>query len=791
MKHWTGIALAVVTTLLVLPQAYAQDKEKGSSALEEITVTAQRREQSTMDVPISISAFGEQVIQQDNMKGAADYLLATPNVSYVDSPSQGSKGVTITMRGISDLQTDGERVSATSAFGIYVDELSTATAARGTSNPPLYDVQRIEVLRGPQGTYFGRSATGGAINITTNKPTDEFFAQLDLGAASFDTYEVAGIVNLPVTDTFSLRAVMQTETSGGQVKNVSPDSDGGDSGYDNQNMRVSARWDINDQWQVDFSANGIRENNDMQNTVSVGIQSRFGGDLNDPWYTCGLSFSVDDKACRDTTGFTDLQDEIYNLRVSYIGEKIGFKSITGHTTNSMDQLFDLDQSGRAWVNRRNDYDAETVSEEIRFFNVNADRFEWTVGALAYQDELVANNKILILDFLGPWMAGDYANENQINMDRDGWAVYGDLTWHISDAWSISLGGRYSDDNEQQDWKNVYAACANRAEGDPLDSAAGCELRPDQLYGPLPVINGRVTGGRRAQTIGTFAENSDTDFSPRLAVNWAINDEWNAYGIVSQGYKPAGARANPDSGGVNSSVYDKEKLTNYEIGVKAQFNEGRTRLNAAVFSMIWDDFQTTIRETFCREPDGTLRPQQGNENCEFVPLDLILNAPEASSKGVELSLETLVGDDWLFAFNYGYLDAEYDDFSNAIVGGQQVDLSGYPLPNSPENTAAASGTYNFDWGNASAYVRLEANYRDSVFNQDSIADPLFGSPPLTPDAFWLLNLRAGLEWDTQRLTFGVFNLLDEDYAAGAGSGSAGVVVVPREPVLNIKWTVWTN
>ena len=511
----------------VLPQSL-QAQDSGASVLEEVIVTAQRREQSIQDVPISMTAFTGDIISQNNMKGATDYLAATPNVSFVEAQQQGPKGLNIAIRGISDLQ-NSERVSATSAFGVYVDEFNVGTVARGTPNPPLYDIQRLEVLRGPQGTYFGRNSTGGAINVTTNKPTEDLYAQIDLGAGSFDSYEISGVLNIPVTDTFFVRAAIQNETNGGQVKNVSPLSDGGDSGWDNTNIRVAGHWDISDQWEVDFSVNTIKEDADMANSVSVGIEGRFRGDLSDPLYTCGLSFSTDDKACRDTTGFTDLEDEVYNLRIGYVGERFGFKSITGRADSSMDQLFDLDQSGRPWVNRKNDYEAESISQEFRFFNVDTETLEWTVGALAYKDELVANNEILILDFLGPWMFGDSANENQINMDREGWAVFADVSWHITDALTLTVGGRYSQDEEEQQWEDVWTGCPNRAEGGPL--ADGCELRPDQVGVSLPVIDGRISGGRRAQTVGTFAENDDDDFSPRIALNWAFNEDWTIYGVA--------------------------------------------------------------------------------------------------------------------------------------------------------------------------------------------------------------------------------------------------------------------
>nr|WP_241263150.1 TonB-dependent receptor [Parahaliea mediterranea] len=757
-------------------------------ALEEVVVTAQRREQSLQDVPISITAFGAAQIEKQNLQSATDYLQATPNVSYTEVGGQGPKGLNISIRGISDLQ-NAERVSATSAFSVYVDEFSVGTAARGTPNPQLYDIERLEILRGPQGTYFGRNSTGGAINITTKKPSDELFARVDLGIGNFQTHQIGGVLNVPITENFFTRLTVEQATSDGPVENVGPG--GGESSYDNDNVRLAFHWDISQHWEADFSATRIREDSDLPPRVSVGIESRFGpnSQLDDERITCGLSFNTDDKACRDTAGFTDLEDDVLNLRLRYTGDEFGFVSITGRSTSELDQLNDLDGGGTPLVDRENDYSAESVSQELRLFSTDSEVLEWTIGGLVYKDELTANNRIIIRDFLGPWMAGDYANENTIDLEREGWALFGDINWHISDALTLTIGGRYSSDEEEQVWSNVFAACANRAEGDAL--ADGCTLRPDQMT-PLPVIDGRISGGRTAQIEGTRAGNDSTDFSPRLALNWDVNEDWTVYGVWSQGYKSAGARANPDSGGANSSVYDKEKLTNMELGVKAELNGGRTRLSAAIFSMDWDDFQTTTRETFCREADGSLRPQDGNENCEFVPLDRIQNAPSAKSDGFELSVDTLLGESWRAGLGYGYLDAEYVDFENAVLNGGNVDLSGYPLPNAPENTASAYLEYQYTIGAVDGYIRVDTNYRDSVFNQASIVDETRGEYPYTADSYYIVNLYAGLEWDRQRLALVVNNLNeDDDFVSGAGAGTAGIHVRVHPTTYLLKWTFMTN
>jgi iron complex outermembrane receptor protein len=176
-------------------QTLEDEASNEGSWLEEVIVTAQRREQSAMDVPISVMVFDHEIISQNNMKGAADYLIMTPNVNFREDGRGGHNSINIAIRGISDL-SGGERVQATQALGFYWDEFSVATVANGTANPPLYDIEAVEVLRGPQGTYFGRGAEGGAINIQTIKPNQEFYGQMDLGIGTNNTFEVSGVLNI-------------------------------------------------------------------------------------------------------------------------------------------------------------------------------------------------------------------------------------------------------------------------------------------------------------------------------------------------------------------------------------------------------------------------------------------------------------------------------------------------------------------------------------------------------------------------------------------------------------------
>ena len=173
-----SITVGFLAILMVAPVALAQDE----MVLEEIIVTAQRREQSLQEVPVAVTAFTGEALELANITEAAQYLNLTPNVSYTEDGQVGSRGISIAMRGVSNINTDES--SFIQSIGVYLDEFSVASVGQGTVNPQLQDLERIEVLRGPQGTYFGRNAVGGALNLTTRKPQPEFDASASFGATA-------------------------------------------------------------------------------------------------------------------------------------------------------------------------------------------------------------------------------------------------------------------------------------------------------------------------------------------------------------------------------------------------------------------------------------------------------------------------------------------------------------------------------------------------------------------------------------------------------------------------------
>ena len=248
-KVFISLILAAITAIPV----YAQFE------LEEVIVTAQRREENLQNVPVSITAFSASQIEQLNISEAKNYLQMTPNVSFTEDGETGQRAVGISIRGVSDLGNTFTGVGGLSnSFGIYLDEFNIANNATKTANPQMQDLQSLEVLRGPQGTYFGRNATGGALNLTTKKPNELFEYEFGAGYAEFNTWQVSTVINVPVSDTFFVRAVGFYEESDGFLTNLS--RTGSTDAYEHINFRVAARWVPNEQFTADLSVMRTIEN---------------------------------------------------------------------------------------------------------------------------------------------------------------------------------------------------------------------------------------------------------------------------------------------------------------------------------------------------------------------------------------------------------------------------------------------------------------------------------------------------------------------------------------------------
>ena len=760
---------------------FAQDD---GVTLEEILVTAQRREQNLQEVPVSVTAFTGATLEQRNIKSAIDFLALTPNVSFTEDGQTGSRGLGIAIRGINNL-VSGENAFVNS-IGIYLDEFSVASVPNQVANPMLPDMERVEILRGPQGTFFGRNALGGALNLTTKKPTDELGGEVIVGAETYedagDQYNVTGIINFPVSDNFALRGVVYYETSDGFVENACASgadaascpaaaengftpNGADDSGHDYSMFRLHALWTPSDRLSILASVVYTDEEQDTDENVPSGVQ-----DL-DSLGSFGLSQAVDpgtgfwpenqNRLSHDLNEKTENKSTVGILNIAYeLNDTMNLKWISGLIDASTDRLFDNDLAGGAdTLVRTNSYDGDSWSSELRL-EISEDKYDFIAGVLYARDKQKQDNDVAVssqptatvggVGWLSPFPEGLGLLLNHKNWEVESVAVFADFTYRLNDKWDLVVGGRYTDD----DVTNELASFGIAPE-------PGCPGAPPcfENFPREPVSE----------------DESFDDFSPRFVVRYTFTDDINMYGTVSKGYKAGGVavgnNTNADGQPGFGIPFSEEELWNYEIGFKSELWDNRVRLNGSVFYLQWDDLQM---ESF-----RLLTPSDLSSSFEQT-----INIDEAEGTGAELELVAAVTERITIVSSVGYLDTEIkSDTTAEITGGFKVELEGLDIPKAPELTFNFSGEYRHPFGDNEAWVQLEFVHRDGQFSdiegltyqqtdgpspdgnpaRNSI-DTYGDFPFRTPD-YDIWNLRAGFDMERWRFTAYIQNLGEEEYYTG--------------------------
>ncbi len=752
-------ALPLVIGGLSVTNAAAQDDVR---QLDEIVVTAERRSKSLQDVPINISAFTAEMLEKANIREAKDYLNFAPNVAFTEDGATGPRSIGIAIRGVGNLSST-DLITTGNGIGYYIDELNVGAVASGAVNPQLHDMERIEVLRGPQGTYFGRNALGGAINISTNKPNNELYGEVSASYGRFNSWDIRGVANLPVTDNFFVRAVYAHEESDGMIKNVNP-AGAPNSGFIYDNIRVSALFTPNERLSFDLSFTYTDERAGMDNTVPSGVidgdTKQTLGMPNLQPYTQGLGFYPENQRLvnHNTPEFSDNKFVIVNGRITYAADGFDVKSITGYIYSQHQRLFDQDNISADIFNREVDGNTHSYSQELRLQSNTDGRLEWSFGGIAAQDKLNHYSNVFVgqdqtytdpttginTRFLPPFFPPGFPLNlrNRVNKIQS-FGVFAEGTYNFAESWFFTLGARYTHDK--------------------IDSGRFGVLASNN---PIPDASGSA---------------SFNDFSPRAVLRYMVNPDITTYASVSSGYKAGGVDIN--RGVVRS--FDPEKLWNYEAGFKATLADGRVRLNGSVFYLDWKDIQ--VITAFLADPNDISSSTQ-----------LTLNASQAKSKGAELGFEALVTENLQVGFTAGYLDAEFGSFPNAVVfGGGEFDLTGRRMPKSPKWSLSGNAQYTADIADGvQGFARVEGIYRGAIAgNLEAVAAPLEGLPefPYISPSYTVFNIRAGIETDRFSVQGYVENLFKEDYFNGTFDhfGLSGIRLQPHPRIWGLRLTYKTN
>jgi iron complex outermembrane receptor protein len=796
--HLVAVGLAMVAPAVALAQSIG--------ALEEIVVTAQRREQNLQEVPISVTAMSGEMLEKSNVRGATEYLAQTPNVSFTEDGQGGARSIGIAIRGINNL-VSGENAFVNSV-GIYLDEFSIASVPNGVANPTLPDMERVEVLRGPQGTYFGRNSLGGALNLSTRNPTAETGGQISLGGEKFDhageMYALTGVLNAPLSDAFKVRLLASYEDSSGMVENIHPG--GSDSDHEYLTLRAKALWDIADSTRAtltviyDDQTQGTDENVnsgtlDLDSVDTFAFQN-FAGGTSAVGFDAGTNSSSllgffpsnQNKVSRDLKESNDLTTTIAIVNVAHqFSDSLTWKTVAGIVDSTQKRVFDNDGIGNLDLLRRdNKYDGTSWSVETRLES-RSDTMDWVVGALYAKDDQDQFNNVavssdatatLVLDgveygFLPPFPQGLGLARNTKNFEVESIAAFADVTWHLNPQADLFVGARYTSDDviNSRIAYGIAPTC-----GPP--NTPGCSVF-EFFQGFVNVVRPEAAASR-----------SFNDVSPRAGVRYAVTDATNVYLTVSKGYKAGGTstgnNTNAEGAPAFNVPYDEETLMSYELGVKTELADRRVRLNASLFWLQWKDLQM--------EAFRFLTPGDLSSNFEQT-----VNIPEAEAKGIEVELLARATDNLTLGVNLGYLDTEMTKAPSdgiEITGGFNVDVEGLEIPKSPKVTASAFGEYRWPVAGNEAWVRAEYLHRDGQYSDIEALTwkqttgpspnqglsrfvPSNGFPYKTP-AYDVFNLRGGFEWEKTSLTLYVQNLFEEEYYTGTQEnfGLAGIRLRPH-------------
>ncbi len=812
MRNLLSLMLAIVLAPLTAIPVLAQE---GAVALEEVIVTAQRREQNLQEVPISITAFSGETLAKANIRSASEYLSQTPNVSYTEDGQTGARGIGLSIRGV------GGMVSGENAFintiGIYVDEFSVISVPNQVANPQLPDMERVEVLRGPQGTYFGRNAVGGALNLTSQRPTEEFGGEVRVGYESFDgsnsAWNATGILNLPVSDNFRLRGVFLYEDSGGYVDNIcgrgasttscpiaaengyTPNG-AKDSGHTSEFIRLSADLDISDDTLVKFTFFYANEEQGHDENIPSGVMDLDTADTlgvgvaEDP----GTGFWPDNqnKLAHDLAEFNDNKSTVAILNISHaINDTMVLKSVSGVIDASFDRFFDQDLiGGMDALKRSNAYEGTSWSTELRF-EITEDRYDFVAGAMYAKDHQEQDNNVAVsshatatangVGVLPPFPEDLGLALNHKEFEVKSKAVFVDYTRHVNDQLDLTIGARYTKDdvsNSVASFGIGPTCCFPGSPGYP--GGPGFDFFNSFANSPRPVSEGN--------------EKFD-DLTPRFVASYRVNDDFIIYGTISKGYKAGGNsvgnNTNQDGSPAFTVPFGEESLWNYELGFKSELLDHRLRFNAAVFHLQWSDLQF--------EAFRFLTPGDLSSNFEQT-----INIEDAEATGAEFEILAAVSDNFTLSGSLGLLNTEIKSDTQAqITGGWEVDLIGLDLPKAPKLTASLSAEYRWQLANNDAWLRLEYSHRSSQYsdiegltnlqtrgpspNSGVVRELPFGEFPYKASAFDVFNLRAGYDAENWGVNVYVQNLFEEKYYTGTQEnfGLSGIRLRPHPRIFGAR------
>ena len=777
LQRSSAIMLGIVMSLAGAG-AYAQ-----TAVLDEVVVTAQKRAQSLQDVPISVSVIAGDKIQEAGIDNMDDLALYVPNFSKGESGA----GAIIQIRGIGT----GSNPAFEQSVVMYMDDISLS---RGPlARMPLMDLERVEVLRGPQNVLFGKNAVAGAVSLITAKPTDEKEGSISLRyEPDYGDTEGTVVLSGPLSDKIAGRLAVRYADYGGYYTNSFLNRD--EEQREEMAVRGTLRWDAGDDAELIFkfennSVDGKGEGHELifgYNSLLPGLTSFdypgvvavIQGGYNAVITGFGLppvdvgtdEISIDRVRRSAFSGYHEL--DLNKLQLTYNQEfdNFTFTSVTGYIEYDEDRLAGGGLSGIDISSVLTNEKYEQISQEFRFVSTGDGPFQWIAGGFFQTWELDQEGSTILDDMNLPVLLGVSGSSPGLEavgnlkgtLEYDGdsatYAGFGQLTWSMSDTARLTLGGRYTHEikngrrvndvistttGEFDITQAIFASCAFGIDYDTLGQASQFFVLPG--CDGVPALGNYSTHDKRDRR-------TEDAFTPSLTLEFDVGDDSMVYASVSQGFKAGGFDATAVR--ENEFEYEEEEVLGYELGLKSSFAGGKAQTNIAVFSSEYDDLQST---TF----DGTAGFFTGN-------------AAEYDAQGIEFDGRWRVTDTLTLAGSFAYIDAEFGGGevpSNRIpcnirFGQLNPGAICYREGRIPSNTPDWSGSLIADlvWpvsGDIDFRATLDVNYESEYFTEPT------KEVATIQGAYTKYNLRLALEGE--RWTFAVLgkNLSDEDVLEFSG------------------------
>lgn len=744
--------------------------QSSQAQIEEVVVTAQKREQSLQEVPLAVSTFDAEAISSARIDDLEEIALRTPSF---DIGQNGPSAPEMTIRGIGS--TDREAGSDRSVV-VFVDEVYIGRA--GASTFDLFDMERIEVLRGPQGSIFGRNVVGGSVNFITARPRFEEETKMEVSAGSLSLWEAKGVLNRPLSESLAARLSLSANGRDGYYENRQFDNKTTNN-TESLSSRLSFLYEPSDslQWlftleastdEVDGIGSAITQGATSDAEFNAEFANRFGGtsrphpdllgrkpDATAPYPVDNnefgfferdiLALSVRLDATTDIGVITLLpafRDTSFSIVRDLVGIPIGHADRVQVTSGTLGYANGLGFESTA-INDE-DYTAQSVELRLASLPDSAGPASWLLGLYYLSEE---THRIQIRERQLSQVSSQTISRPRFDQNNDvtSAAIFGQLRWDISDSIGLTLGARYT-----RDEKDFSLAVANT-----IDAATEARIK-------AAIPNARIALSPATAEFSAEASETFSEFTPEVTVDFQVSEQAFLYAKWSTGFKSGGFVGLGANASQATRPFQPETVLNQELGFKGDLFDRRLRLNANIFLMDFEELQLRDRQLLV----------PGDEASAIVTT---VNAAKAEIRGLEADIIIHPAANLFITGGLSVLETEITE----VAQGSDIRV-GTELPKAPEFSTNWSFDYTFEnVGNGHLRLRAEALYRGSLFfdiNEDTA-----GAEPSR--SLYNLNLSYAPDDERWDLTLWGKNLTNEYYRTQVQSAlrdKVGIISTLGEP-----------